>query len=169
MHTMADHVSKILTQVSVVVVDQHWYAAVWAVFCEPWLFLNVLSNVDAFGKHSPACHRLLFNSSRMIDALCPFGVPNVSSSRPLFAIGPLGFDILSSSAVVDMCLIRDRQVKLMRCELVCWRRTRGVRNMKVRSMKSTSLNSQRIARLRSNFGLEMNHKACPSLRHCLEA
>jgi hypothetical protein len=32
-----------------------------------------------------------FNSSRMMLALCPLGVPKVNSSMPLVVLGPVGF------------------------------------------------------------------------------
>lgn len=82
-------------------------------------------------------------------ALCPFGVPNVNNSKPLFAINPLG----RSSAIVSFCLdgavvekalfarkpVDEEVVALKRCDAVFWSRQRGVRNMNARRRMSTNL------------------------------
>lgn len=35
------------TQVAIVVIDEDWNATIGPVLCEPWLFLDVLADVDA--------------------------------------------------------------------------------------------------------------------------
>lgn len=92
-------------------VDQHGYASIRTLVCEPLLFLNVLRDVDGlvdvvgrsvgFFKllEDDACFVAWRRSAKFVvkvAALLPFGVPKVSSSKPLFAMSPLGLSAIVS-------------------------------------------------------------------------
>lgn len=94
-------------EVIAVMVDYCWDAAVRVDFGKPGLFLDVFHYVDAlvgvvfavgflfygvryadFGGWQG--ENVTFSSSRIMETLCPFGVPKVRSSMPDLAIKPVG-------------------------------------------------------------------------------
>lgn len=90
------------------------------------------------------------NDERFFVALClsvdckgssPLGVPNVSNSRPLLAISPLGRSDMAWRFCCGMVVVEKEddenvvsagEVFLIRWCVVCCRRSRGVRIMKAR-------------------------------------
>lgn len=152
-------------QTVLVVVDEDGDAAVGAFVGEPLLFLDVLHNVDALEDvvgfavgcfeffEEDACFvacgaRLgMMNdfSWHCVSVDCegssPLGVPNVSSSRPLLAISPLGRSDMAWRFCRGMVVVEKEddenvvsagEVFLIRWCVVCCRRSRGVRIMKAR-------------------------------------